>query len=149
VIAGDGEEREALEQLASDLAITDLVHFAGRVSDGELADYYARARIVTVTAIGEPFGLVAIEGMQAGAAIVCSNSGGPAETVTSGATGLHYRSGDARDLARQIGHLLTHPDVAGQYGAAGQRAVADYTWERTAAQLAHLLRAISSPTGVN
>lgn len=146
VIAGDGEERTRLEQLAEELAVTDIVHFVGRLADNELADYYARARIVTVTAIGEPFGLVAIEGMTAGAAIVCSDSGGPAETVAPGTTGLHFRSGDAHDLARRVGLLLENPDIAERYGATGQQVAAGYSWENTARQFDQLLQAISRTT---
>jgi glycosyltransferase involved in cell wall biosynthesis len=146
VIAGDGEERANLEELAERLAVTDIVHFAGRLGDDELAGYYARARIVTVTAIGEPFGLVAIEGMAAGAAIVCSDSGGPAETVVPGVTGLHFRSGDARDLARQVGLLLDNPNITEQYGVTGRQGSADYSWENTARQFDQLLRAIPRAT---
>lgn len=140
IIAGDGEEAANLRRLARELRVADQVEFVGRLSASALVDHYNRASIVAVTAIGEPFGLVAIEGMAAGAAIVCSDSGGPAETVEDGVTGLHFRSGDAQDLARQLGRLLDDPALAATFGVQGRRIVEhSYTWAETARQVHDVL----------
>ncbi len=148
VIAGDGEEAAALQQRASSLALTTQVEFVGRLPTSALIDYYNRATIVAVTAIGEPFGLAPVEGMAAGAAIVCSDSGGPAETVEDGVTGLHFRSGDAQDLARQVGRLLDNPIIARAMGERGrQRVATTYTWEGTASEVHTIVSGLLSTFG--
>jgi glycosyltransferase involved in cell wall biosynthesis len=137
VIAGGGEEEESLRRLAADLAVRDAVEFAGRVDERTLAGYFARASVVAVTSIGEPFGIVPVEAMVAGTAVVCSDSGGPSLTVQDGVTGLHFRSGDAADFAAKVARLLQHPELAREMGRRGRRlALEQFTWERTTAGIA-------------
>lgn len=132
IVAGDGEEAAALRQLATTLGVADQVEFVGRLSESALIDYYNRASIVAVTAIGEPFGLVPIEAMAAGAAVVCSDSGGPAETIIDGVTGLHFRSGDAEDCAHQIARLLDDPALTHKLARNGSHdALTLYSWDST------------------
>lgn len=145
VVAGDGEARPALRALAVELGVDDLVLFAGRLSSDALVDYFNRALIVAVTAIGEPFGLVPLEAMAAGAAVVCSDSGGPVETVQHGVTGLHFRSGDVDDFAHKVATLLDNPQQAREMGARGRGHVVEvYTWERTAQQIRSALQRVST-----
>ena len=141
VIIGDGEDRIRLQQLAIDLGVTDLVQFAGRLSRSELIQYYNRSLIVAVTAIGEPFGIVPLEAMAAGTAVICSDNGGPAETVLHGLTGLHFRSGDVTDLVAKVLHLVSNLDVARSMGDAGRKRVLDYfSWEGTTDAIDEMLK---------
>lgn len=69
VIAGDGEDRERLEQLAGP---GGSVRFAGRVSDAELDELLATATVVTSASDHEAFGLIVADGLAAGARVVAS-----------------------------------------------------------------------------
>jgi glycosyltransferase involved in cell wall biosynthesis len=147
VIAGGGEEQDALRSLARSLSVADCVEFTGRVDEQTLNDYFSRAAIVAVTSINEPFGIVPVEGMAAGAAVICSDSGGPARTVLDGITGLHFRSGDSTDFARSVAYLLQHPELAREMGARGRQiALSEFTWERTTAFINQaIVSALSAP----
>lgn len=58
----------------------------------------------------ETFGRVAVEAFATGTPVIAANIGAIAEIVKPGYTGLHFTPGDPQDLARQVAHLLAHPD---------------------------------------
>lgn len=146
VIAGDGEEAPALRRLAGELGLTKTVTFAGRVDEEQLVKYFNRALIVTMTSVGEPFGIVPIEAMAAGAAVVCSDSGGPASTVEHGVSGLHFRSGDVADLAAQLALLLDAPELAARLGQRGREiAMRQYAWEQTTSGIHTVIEGLLAP----
>jgi len=75
VVAGDGPGCAELRALAS-----RNVRFAGRVSDAELADLYARCRAL-VYPQEEDFGIIPVEAQAAGRPVIAYGSGGATETV--------------------------------------------------------------------
>jgi len=68
----------------------------------------------------EPFGLVLIEAMARGKAVVAARAGGPLEIVRDGETGLLAPPGDAEALAGAMRLLLDDPDMARRMGRAGK-----------------------------
>ena len=58
----------------------------------------------------ETFGRVAVEAFATGTPVIASKIGAIAEIVQPGYTGLHFTPGDAQDLARQVTHMLAHPE---------------------------------------
>src|SRR6266542_2774410 len=89
VVAGEGPEREPLEQLARERGLDGRVTFAGRVSEGELTNLYARCLAVYYAPIDEDLGLVPYEAFLAEKPVVTTtDSGGPLEVVTDRRTGL-------------------------------------------------------------
>jgi len=67
----------------------------------------------------EPFGLVLIEAMARGKAVVASRAGGPIEIVREGETGLLVPPGDTEALARALRLLVDNPHLATRMGRAG------------------------------
>ncbi len=67
----------------------------------------------------EPFGLVLIEAMARGKAVVASRAGGPREIVRDGETGLLVTPGDTEALARALRLLVDEPCLATRMGRAG------------------------------
>jgi glycosyltransferase involved in cell wall biosynthesis len=55
--------------------------------------------------------LVIQEAFQHGRPVICSDIGGMAEKVTDGVDGLHFRAGDARDLAATLQRAVTSPGL--------------------------------------
>src|SRR5262249_21876401 len=85
VIAGEGDGRRSLEQLASALGIADRVRFLGHIDDNALVDHFARCRAVCFTPFSEDYGFVTVEAFSSGKAVItCTDSGGPAELVHDG-----------------------------------------------------------------
>lgn len=140
LIVGDGEEREQLIRTAERLGVGDTVTFLGRVPEGDLPGLYASAQVVAIAADGEPFGMVAIEAMASGTAVVCCSTGGPAQIVRHEVSGLHFTPGDSGALAAQVARLMDNPDEAGRFGRAGRQiAETRFGWDATAEGIRRVL----------
>jgi glycosyltransferase involved in cell wall biosynthesis len=125
VIAGEGPDRERLEQLAS--GMNGRVELTGRVDDERLADLYARSLAVFYAPIDEDFGMVPYEAFLSGKPVVTTtDAGGPLEVVRDGETGLVVTA-DPAEIARACAAL--DPDTARRYGAAGKAVAERVTWD--------------------
>jgi glycosyltransferase involved in cell wall biosynthesis len=89
VIAGDGEERAALEALA---AGDQRIVFAGAVGHAELPRYYALADALALPARGEPWGLVINEAMASGLAVIAHRNCGAAVDLVGADNGVALES---------------------------------------------------------
>lgn len=124
----------------------------------------SHATVFVCPSIYEPFGLVNLEAMACGAAVVASAVGGIPEIVVDGETGylvpcdIQSDGPDtaaarrfASDLAQRINALLAERDRAAAFGRAGrQRVVEHFSWESVAAQTAALYSRLlpSSPNQI-
>lgn len=107
-VIGDGPLLPSLQLQAEQLGIAAQVEFLGALREGRGAQV-ARHRILVAPSVWqEPFGLVALEGIASGCAIVASSGGGLPDAV--GPCGLYFPNGDVAALAAQLERLLT--DVA-------------------------------------
>lgn len=104
-VIGDGPEMPALKQLAAELDLADQVQFVGTVRAGR-GSIVARHKVMVIPSTwDEPFGVVALEGIAAGCAVVAARSGGLPEAV--GPCGLLFPKGDASALASALKQVLT------------------------------------------
>jgi glycosyltransferase involved in cell wall biosynthesis len=82
----------------------------------------------------EPFGIVVIEAMALGKAVVAGSEGGPKEIITDGVDGLLAPYGDAPRLASQILRFLDDPAFMQATGAAARERALQFAPERYAEQ---------------
>jgi len=102
-IVGDGQLRPALAALARQLAPAEAIEFCGWRNGSEIDQWLADAwALVAPSLWAEPFGLVAPEAILRGVPVVCSRTGGLAESVTPGLSGLLFENGDGDDLLAQL-----------------------------------------------
>jgi glycosyltransferase involved in cell wall biosynthesis len=114
------EHLEELRSLASELGLT--VDFRCSVSDAERAELLHTALVVVYTPSHEHFGIVPLEAMYSGTALVTVNNGGPTESVLNGRTGFLCENTPAA-FGGAILRLLEDPDLAVEMGRAGRRHV--------------------------
>jgi glycogen synthase len=130
-LAGDGDERAALEADTARRGLASRVSFAGSLTHEAIFPFLASAALVAVPSRIEPFGLVALEAAQMGRPAVASAVDGLAEVVAHGQTGLLVAPDDAAALAGAIASLLDNPDRAEAMGEAGRRrAESHFAWDR-------------------
>lgn len=133
----EGQEREYLEALAATKQVQ--LELRASVSDAELQAAYSVAGCVAYAPLREPFGLVALEAMAAGAPLVAVAEGGVAETVIDGETGL-VAAREPVAFGRALQQMLASQQRAEQLAAAARRHVQSYwTLERHVNDLEHLL----------
>ena len=142
-IVGDGPERDALEQLVRELSLRDAVEMHGFVANGEIPSRIGGTWLQVVPSVWEePFGLVTIEAMMRGTAVIASNTGGPSEVVLDGESGLLVPPGDVHALAAAMVALLRDRDLAGRMGSRGYEiARRDFTEEAMMRRATHLYAA--------
>ena len=99
----------------------------------------SHATVFACPSLYEPLGIVNLEAMACGTAVVASAVGGIPEVVSDGETGLLVPPDDPGALAGALGALIADPARAAALGRAGrERAVAEFGWQAVAAQTAAL-----------
>jgi phosphatidylinositol alpha-mannosyltransferase len=112
------------------------VEFLGRVSDEEKAQLFRTADVYVSPATGgESFGIVLLEAMAAGTAIVASDIHGYKGVVRRGREGLLVPPRAPKAIAAAVAQLLRDDELRGEIGAAGQARAQDYSWERVTARV--------------
>ncbi len=108
-IVGTGPEQPALLELTARLGLREKVTFLGPKSGAALATLLRQHKILVIPSrYDEPFGVVALEGIACGCAIVGSYGGGLPEAI--GPCGLTFPNGDVDALTHALGQLLAKPN---------------------------------------
>lgn len=128
VIAGEGEERAALEALIATRRLSDRIRLVGHLDDAGLLQHLAECRAVCFPPLQEDYGFVTVEAFASRKAVVtCRDSGGPAELVTDGVQGFVCDPAPEA-LARALRQLSDDRDLAERMGAAAFEAGAQLNW---------------------
>lgn len=136
VVAGKGGREDALKAEARAQGIENRVLFLGYVAGGALEALYRLSDILVCPSTYEPFGIVPLEGMVNGVAVIASSVGGMAEIVEHGKSGLQVPPGDAGALERALGFLLERPEFARQLAEGGRKRAREiFNWDRVAGLL--------------
>lgn len=132
LIAGDGSERPKLQQFTKESGLESNVRFMGNLATTELEKAFEPAWIQIVPSLWEePFGIVTIEAMMRGTAVIATDHGGSAECVRGGVTGLLTPAGDAESLSDAILKLVTDKTLCENFGRAGREvALGNYTLKK-------------------
>jgi starch synthase len=105
----------------------------------EVIQLLSHATVFACPSLYEPLGIVNLEAMACGTAVVGSDVGGIPEVVSDGETGLLVPADDPGALASALNSLLADPDRAGAMGWRGrERAIAEFSWPAIAGQTAAL-----------
>jgi glycosyltransferase involved in cell wall biosynthesis len=121
-VAGDGDDRAALEARARELGVADRVRWHGTRTQEQLVPMYRAATAVVVPSEGEGLGLVAVEAQLCEAPVIAFRSGGLTDVIEDGRTGMLAPAGDMRALARAMDALLARADHGAALGKTGRAA---------------------------
>ena len=112
----------------------------------EVIQILSHATVFACPSLYEPLGIVNLEAMACGTAVVGSAVGGIPEVVADGRTGLLVPPGDHVRLAEALSALTAGPARAAAMGQLGrQRAVAEFSWASIAAQTVALYAGLARP----
>ena len=134
--SGTGLERPtALEELAQDLGIRELVRFIPPSDRRTLADWYRAADLTIVPSHSESFGLVAVESQACGTPVVAAAVGGLRTAVADGISGCLVEGHDPRDYAKAIGSLIHDPKYLAELSRGARQHAQSFGWHETTAGL--------------
>jgi glycogen synthase len=112
VIAGRGSYLPELQTQIDVEGVSDLIDLPGFMPDAELRDLVHHAGCVVIPSLYEPFGIVALEALAAGAPLIVARTGGLAELVVGTHAGVTFEPGNPDDLAEAIEQVLTNDELA-------------------------------------
>lgn len=120
-------------------AFAGRVRFHGRVPNDEVVALYQDADVFCAPSLGnESFGIVLLEAMSTGTAIVASNIDGYRDVVTHGREGLLVPPDEPRDLAAALRRMLREPQLRQQCAETGLQTAQRYSWDHIAGEVADL-----------
>ncbi|HZF08588.1 MAG TPA: glycosyltransferase family 4 protein [Thermoanaerobaculia bacterium] len=130
-IIGAGPEAPRLAEQAVRSGLGEQVELLGARTGEELVRRLNRHRILVVPSrYNEPFGIVALEGIACGCAVVGSRGGGLPEAI--GPCGRTFRNGDAEHLAAVLAEVLADPAQQKTFQEQAPRHLAEHASERIA-----------------
>ena len=135
---GDGDDRVEIDAAVDALGpgLSQRVLFAGRVDDGARAWLLRHAAVLAYPSLDEGFGFPLLDAMQAGVPVVASNAGSIPEVA--GDAALLSAPGDVDALAASLSSAITDSAVRQRLVAAGHQQRRQFTWQRTADEMAAL-----------
>lgn len=148
VIVGDGNAKTSLQELATELGVSENVDFVGRKSGGDLVAYFKACDIYVHTPKVidkkfEGFGIVYLEASACGKPIVATDAGGIRDAVINDKTGLIAEDGDINGISKSILTLLENEELAKHMGNAGLQYAKDHDWGKIALSYQNLYQRVS------
>ena len=121
-----------------------VIWLSGMLARREVIQLLSHAAAFVCPSLYEPLGIVNLEAMACGTAVVASRVGGIPEVVADGQTGLLVPPGEPAALAGAINALVRDPALAAEMGRRGrERAVAEFDWAGIAAQTVALYQELA------
>ena len=135
IIAGRGPELGELRRFVRRTGLADVL-FAGRVDDTDKARFYKTADVFCAPSTGqESFGIVLLEAMAAGTAVVASDIHGYKKVVQRNASGLLVEPKDPEAIAAAVERLIGDPALRARLGAAAAARAHEFDWKHVTEQL--------------
>lgn len=143
-LAGDGDERAALEARAHALALDGRVRFLGPVPRQEVLSLFRRADAAVLSSAWENFPHTLVEALAVGTPVIATDVGGVREIVTDGENGLLVAPGDPDALAAAVRRFLADPELRARLAAAAAPSAERLSPERVYGRLEEILARVAS-----
>ncbi len=134
LIAGQGDDRRRLEQIAAEAGVADDVEFLGFVSETRKVELLRRAWVNVYPSPKEGWGITNIEAAACGTPTVASDSPGLRESVAEGESGFLAAHSDSRAWADRLGRILQYTEQRERLAKGAVRHASRFSWETAAAE---------------
>ena len=143
IIVGDGRLKAQLENQASSLGITDVVHFLGTRRD--LPRLYRALDIFVLPSLWEGLPLVLLKAMAAGLPVIATRVSGAEDIIADGENGRLIPPRQPEALARAVLELYARPDLWPMWGNQARETIRQrYSLEAMLIQLQRLYEALAA-----
>lgn len=139
LIVGDGKQREELEAFTRHNHLETCVKWIGQVSYEQINTYFRRADVFVLPTLEDTWGVVVLEAMLFGKAILCSSGAGTSELLTNGENGYVFDPNNPEELASLMQKFIDFPHIAHEMGKKSYESIAEYTPEAASESLAQVV----------
>jgi glycosyltransferase involved in cell wall biosynthesis len=143
LVVGDGAQRQELEVFCQQHSLSGCVQWVGRVDYGSLGAYFQQADVFVLPTLEDTWGMVVLEAMAMGKAILCSKFAGAAELVQQGENGYVFDPTEAEATTTAMRHFINDPSLSSRMGQQSAQIMAHYTPETAAKFLATVAETVS------
>jgi glycosyltransferase involved in cell wall biosynthesis len=147
LIAGDGDQRAALERRADELGLGARVRFIGPLPRDRVVELFRAADASILSSSWENFPHSVVEALAAGTPVLATAAGGVAEVVRDGENGLLVAPGNAAGLGEAIRRFAGDAELRERLRAAAAASVAEYAPELVFTRLEDTLLAAARTDG--
>lgn len=132
-LGGAGREEGALRKIVQELKLGERVKFLGPLDRCSVVKFFKGCELFVLPSRIEPLGIVNLEAMAAGKAVVATRVDGVPEIINDGENGLLVESENEGELAAAIIRLLGDGSLRSKMASHNQKVVRErYTWEKVA-----------------
>lgn len=137
-IIGSGEEQQKLQKYCVEQDIAARVRWLGRIEYSEIDFYFRNADVFVFPTYEETWGVVLLEAMLFGKAVISSTGAGTSELVVENENGYLFEPDCSEMLAKLMIKFIERPNLIGQMGEKSQKIMSCYTPEIAGKALADL-----------
>ncbi len=123
LIIGTGEQQTELEAFIKNHNLESRVKWIGWVEYGNLGNYFQQADVFVFPTLEDIWGMVALEAMVFGKAVICSKWAGAAEMVTDGINGYIFDPDKPQELASVMCRFIDEPELINSMGNQSQQLI--------------------------
>ncbi|QYO62492.1 glycosyltransferase family 4 protein [Leptolyngbya sp. 7M] len=127
LVAGEGPQRQALQEFCRAENLDAYVYWLGWVSYGQLGAYFQSADVFILPTLEDVWGMVVLEAMAFGKPILCSQRAGASEMVLDGENGHLFEPDNPEDIADAMARLIDTPEQIMEMGQRSQQLIAHHT----------------------
>lgn len=145
VLVGAGSELEALRAMVSANHLAEVVEVVGHVPYEVLGRYFRACDVFVLPTLEDTWGMVVLESMVYGKAVLCSQFAGSREMVEHGVNGFLFDPHHPDELFDFMQRFVLEPELSTAFGAKSSEIIAPYTPERSGAALTAIAEKLVTP----
>ncbi|MEM6253277.1 MAG: glycosyltransferase family 4 protein [Cyanobacteria bacterium P01_D01_bin.156] len=111
VVVGDGDQQQELETYSKTEGLDGLVHWMGSVPYEQVSIYFQEADVFVLPTLEDTWGVVILEAMLLGKAILASTGAGASELIKDGGNGYTFEPQKPEVLADLMQKFIDNPDI--------------------------------------
>jgi glycosyltransferase involved in cell wall biosynthesis len=142
VIIGDGPQQDTLKAFSHSHDLTQNVHWIGKLDYGELGLYFNQADAFILPTLEDTWGVVVLEAMAFGKAILCSARAGASELVIEGQNGYRFDPYNHEQIANIMKQFMDDPSLSGLMGQQSKALMAQYSPKAAAEFLSQVVKTV-------
>lgn len=148
LIVGEGSQQAHLERLCHKQNLTQQIQWLGHIPYEQLGQYIQQSDVFVLPTLEDTWGMVVLETMILGKAVLCSTGAGASELVQDGLNGYRFEPEDVARLTQLMQLFINNPKIIAEMGQQSRQIMAQYTPAKAGEFLANVTHFVCSPSTI-